>query len=69
VFHVHAQVGAHFLKDALGNFVMDPLKEQAVTAGLQATGMEGAANSAGHSMDSAIHFVCLAQDLHRMFYS
>lgn len=64
-----AQVGAHFLKDALGNFVLDPLKEQAVQGGLQYAGMDGAAASAGQSMDSAIHFVRMAQDLHRMFYS
>jgi hypothetical protein len=63
------QVGAHFLKDALGNFVVDPLKEQAVQGVIQGAGMEGAANSAGQSMDAAMHYMRRAQELHRIFFS
>ena len=63
------QVGAHFLKDAVGNWVVDPLKEQAVQGVIQGAGMEQYAADAGHSMDAAIHFVRRAQELHRIFFS
>lgn len=63
------QVGAHFLKDAVGNFVVDPLKGQAVQGVLEGTGMEGAANSAGQSMDAAMYYMRRAQELHRIFFT
>jgi hypothetical protein len=62
------QVGAHFLKDAVGNWVVDPLKGQAVQGVIQGTGMEQYASQAGQSTDSAIYFVRKMQDLQRMFF-
>jgi hypothetical protein len=44
-------------KDALGNFVLDPLKDSAVQAALQGSGMEGVAGSAGSNIDGALQFV------------
>jgi hypothetical protein len=56
------------LKDALGNYVLDPLKDSAVDAALQGTGMQGAAASAGHSIDSTVMFARKMQHLYNMFY-
>jgi hypothetical protein len=66
---VVVQVGAHLLKDALGNYILDPLKEQAVQGVIEGAGMQDAAASAGHSMDSAMHFMRKAQELHRIFFT
>lgn len=63
------QVGAHFLKDALGNFVLDPLKGQVVQGAISGAGMQDMAAGAGQSMDSAILFMNKAQELHRIFFS
>uniref|UniRef100_A0A7S1ZSE6 Uncharacterized protein n=1 Tax=Trieres chinensis TaxID=1514140 RepID=A0A7S1ZSE6_TRICV len=35
------QVGEHFMKDALGNYISDPLKDSAVSAATEATGTSG----------------------------
>lgn len=61
------QVGAHIVKDALGNFVLEPLKDSAVQTALQGSGMEGAAAGLGANVDSALHFMHKAQAIHRMF--
>lgn len=61
------QVGAHFVKDALGNFVLDPLKDSAVQAALQGSGMDGVANSAGSNIDGALQFVRKMQMIQQMF--
>lgn len=66
---INKQVGSHFVKDALGNFVMDPLKDSAVQAALQTTGMQGAAQTAGHTLDEGVVFVNKMRTLYNMFYN
>lgn len=61
------QVGAHFIKDAFGNYVFDPLKDQAMQSTLQGTGTQGVANSIGANMDQAMMFMQKVQGIHRMF--
>jgi hypothetical protein len=62
-----SQVGAHFVKDALGNFVLDPLKDSAVQAALSGSGMEGIGNTAGGNIDGALQFVRKMQMIQQMF--
>ena len=62
------QVGSHVLKDALGSFVVDPLKDQAVGGALQATGMQGTAQQVGHLMDSSLPIVKQVQWIMTQFY-
>jgi hypothetical protein len=61
------QVGAHFIKDALGNFVVEPLKDSAVQAALSGSGMEGVANAAGGNIDGALQFMRKVQMIQQMF--
>lgn len=67
--HCMLQVGAHFVKDAVSNFVVDPLKEQAVQGVISGASMEQAAAGAGQSMDQALHFYHKVKELHRIFFS
>jgi hypothetical protein len=60
-------VGAHFMKDAFKNYLLEPLKDIAVKSVTEATGMEGAARTAGSAIDKAMHFVRQAQMLHQMY--
>lgn len=52
-----------------GQLCVGPLKEQAVQGVIEGAGMQDAAASAGHSMDSAMHFMRKAQELHRIFFA
>ena len=60
-------MGAHWAKDALGNFVLDPLKSSAVSQTLSMTGLQGAANSIGRSTDSMVKMAAHLRQLHAMF--
>lgn len=62
------QVGAHFLKDSFGNFVLDPVKDQVVQGVLTGTGMGDAAAGAGQNIDQAIHFYHRVRELYRVFF-
>jgi hypothetical protein len=55
------------VKDALGNFVLDPLKDSAVQAALSGSGMEGIANTAGGNIDGALQFMRKVQMIQQMF--
>lgn len=57
------------MKDAVSNFVVDPLKEQAVQGVMSGAGMEQAAAGAGQSMDQALHFYHKAKELRHIFFS
>lgn len=59
------QVGAHFLKDAFGNFVAPQLQD----AALQATGLDGVANQLGQNTDQVVHKVRWAQGIMNQFYN
>jgi hypothetical protein len=62
-----AQVGEHWAKDALGNFVVNPVQSSVVDSTLQATGLQGVANALGRQMDSGMNMMRKAQDMRRMF--
>ncbi|KXZ45208.1 hypothetical protein GPECTOR_57g498 [Gonium pectorale] len=62
------QVGAHFVSDAIGNFVTQPLQEAAVGQVVAATGLQQQAEAAGHAVDSSVHVVQQLQHLYNMFY-
>ncbi len=57
------QVGAHFVKDAFGNFVAPVVQDKA----LEATGLDGVADAIGHSTDSVTNNVRWAQNMFNMF--
>lgn len=61
------QVGAHFVKDALGNYILDPLKDKAVAGAVGAVGAQQLAAAAGKYLDSSHDWVRKLQELHRMF--
>lgn len=61
------QVGKHVIKDAAGNWVVDPLKDAAVGGALEATGLSGVAGSLGSKMDQGLRFARKAQDVARLF--
>ncbi|KAI8469601.1 MAG: hypothetical protein J3K34DRAFT_423322 [Monoraphidium minutum] len=63
------QVGAHFVKDALKNYVFEPLKESAVDSTLSATGLTGAASAVGGAQDAALKYTRMAQQIHHMFFT
>ncbi|KAK9818123.1 hypothetical protein WJX72_007473 [[Myrmecia] bisecta] len=62
------QVGKHFVKDALGNFVVNPLQNQAQDAILEATGTEQYANQAGHMMDQGLSQLHWFQRLQQIYF-
>lgn len=39
------QVGHHFVKDTVNNFVVDPIKDSLTGSAIEAAGLDGAANS------------------------
>jgi hypothetical protein len=62
------QVGKHFVKDAFGNFVGNPLQNYAQDTVLEATGMQGVANTVGGYMDQGVHQANFFNQLQRMYF-
>ncbi|KAG2436946.1 hypothetical protein HXX76_006463 [Chlamydomonas incerta] len=62
------QVGAHFVKDAVSNFVTQPLTNAAVDGAVEAVGMQGTAAAAGHQLDNGVHVVQQLQQIWNTFY-
>lgn len=57
------QVGAHFIKDVAGNFIMPQVQD----AALQAAGLDGVANQIGQTSDKLTHNVAWANNIYKMF--
>ena len=58
------QVGSHFVYDAVGNWVMNPLQDKVV----EMTGLQGAVNSYNHLTGQAVNDVRWYQRLYNEFY-
>lgn len=63
------QVGAHWVKDALGNFVVNPLQDQAMGAAMDATGTGGLFNQAQSMTGKAQRMVHLATRVKSEFFA
>ena len=61
------QVGAHYVKDLFAMFVMDPFKDTVVDTAVEATGMQGAVNSAAHMTNTAIYYTHQGQRMQHQF--
>merc|ERR1719203_1933435 len=48
------QVGRHFVKDSVSNYVVDPIKDSITGTVVETTGLEGAAQSYTAASDSVI---------------
>jgi hypothetical protein len=59
--------GSHFLKDALGNFVVNPMKDNAIDGAIDATGMGGLAASYTKVSKQGEKLVHLGSQLQKMF--
>jgi hypothetical protein len=62
------QVGEHFLKDAVSNFVLSPAQNAAQDYVLDVSGLGGVAGEAGQYTDQAIRTLNIFQSLMREFY-
>lgn len=62
------QVGAHFIKDAVSNYVISPLTNAAVDAAVDATGTQAQVQAAGHTLGQGVHVVAQMQQMVNMFY-
>lgn len=62
------QVGEHFLKDAVSNFVLSPAQNAAQDYVLDVSGMGGVVGDAGQYTDQAIRTLNIFQTLMREFY-
>ncbi|KAL3698597.1 hypothetical protein R1sor_012673 [Riccia sorocarpa] len=62
------QVGEHFLKDAVSNFVLNPAQNAAQDYVLDVTGLQGVANEVGHASDQAIRTLNIFQLIMKEFY-
>jgi hypothetical protein len=59
--------GSHFVKDALGNFVVNPMKDNAIDGAIDATGMGGLAASYTKVSKQGEQLVHLGSQLQKMF--
>jgi hypothetical protein len=60
-------IGSHFIKDALGNFIIDPMKDNAIDGAIDATGMGGLAASYTKVSKQGEKLVHLGSQLQKMF--
>lgn len=58
------QVGSHFVYDALGNFVANPLQDKLI----EVTGMQGAVNEYNHLTGQATADARWYQQLYNQFF-
>ncbi|KAG2494889.1 hypothetical protein HYH03_007127 [Edaphochlamys debaryana] len=62
------QVGAHFVKDAVGNFVVSPLQGAAVDYAVDAVGAQTQVAQAGKATDQGLKVVKQLQQIYNQFY-
>ena len=62
------QVGEHFLKDAVSNFVLSPAQNAAQNYVLDVSGLGGVANEVGQYTDQGIRTLNIFQVLMKEFY-
>lgn len=60
-------IGSHFIKDALGNFIVDPMKDSAIGGAIDATGMGGLAASYTKVSKQGEKLVHLGSQLQKIF--
>lgn len=62
------QVGAHFMSDAFNNYVMDPLKDNAVDSAVEAAGLQGVVNTYEQASNQTSYVANTGRFLYRNFF-
>lgn len=69
VLFAQKQVGAHVVKDAASNFVINPLQNEAADQAVEALGMGEAVNAYNSLSSGATHYARVGQWVHKSFFS
>lgn len=69
VLFAQKQVGAHMVKDAASNFVINPLQNEATDQAVEALGMGEAVNAYNSLSSGAAHYARVGQWVHKSFFS